>query len=47
MQSICNEKYLSWDSDIISRFGWDNFNSCPHMKFQSLFSLEILGEEFF
>jgi len=41
MQSFCNEKYLSWDSDIISRLGWDNFKSSAYMKFQSLFSLEI------
>ena len=42
MQRFCNEKQLSWDSEIILGLGWDNFNSCPHMKFQSLFSLEIL-----
>ena len=41
MQRFCNEKQLSWDSEIILGLGWDNFNSCPHMKIQSLFSLEI------
>jgi len=47
IQRFLNEKLLSWDSDIILRLGWDNFKSSPHMKFQSLFSLEIFREGIF